>query len=113
MRIMAVSMSSRHHNAHAYWWGAAAAMLLAVTLLRPATLAPFNKVWTKLGLLLFKVISPITLGFVFLTTIVPIGFLMRIIGKDPLRLKKNAGASTYWIERVPPGPAPETMTNQF
>ena len=36
-----------------------------------------------------------------------------ILGKDPLRLRFDRRAATYWIERTPPGPPPETMTNQF
>jgi hypothetical protein len=38
---------------------------------------------------------------------------MRALGKDPLRLRRDPEAKTYWIDREPPGPAPETMTEQF
>ena len=31
----------------------------------------------KLGLVLFKVVNPIVLGLIFVTTIVPIGLVMR------------------------------------
>jgi hypothetical protein len=44
---------------------------------------------------------------------VPAGFLFRLLGKDPLRLKAEPGAPTYWVLRNPPGPAPETMRHQF
>jgi hypothetical protein len=30
-----------------------------------------------------------------------------------LRLRFDPSAESYWIERVPPGPAPETIKNQF
>jgi Saxitoxin biosynthesis operon protein SxtJ len=59
------------------------------------------------------VVNPIVLGLIFLTTIVPIGLIMRACGHDPLRLKRDPQASTYWVKREPPGPAPETMINQF
>ncbi len=34
-------------------------------------------------------------------------------GKDPLRLRFDRQAKTYWIERGPRGPAPDSMKNQF
>ena len=46
-------------------------------------------------------------------TVLPIGLIMRARGKDPLRLKRPSDANTYWIARQPPGPAPETMKDQF
>lgn len=79
----------------------------------PARLAPLNRAWTRLGLLLFKVVNPVVLGVIYLTTIVPIGLLMRLMGRDLLHLKTERQAASYWVERVPPGPAPDTMTRQF
>lgn len=103
--------------AHPYpprWWSVAiAAAFAALAWLRPATLAPLNRLWLRLGLLLSKIVSPVILGLLFFVTITPIALLMRAVGKDPLRLRKNASASSYWISRDPPGPAPDTMKNQF
>jgi hypothetical protein len=39
--------------------------------------------------------------------------ILRLLGKDLLRLRRDPGAPTYWIERNPPGPEPESMANQF
>ena len=78
-----------------------------------AALAPLNRVWLRLGLVLYKVVNPVAMGLVFFTTVVPIGLMMRALGKDPLRLKRDASAASYWIMRDPPGPAPDTMKNQF
>jgi len=89
------------------------ALLLLLGLVAPARLAGLNRAWTRLGLLLFKVVSPIVLGLIFLTTIVPIGLLMRAFGHDPLRRRFEPQASTYWVRREPPGPAPATMIQQF
>ena len=38
---------------------------------------------------------------------------MRAAGKDLLRLKIERDRDSYWIIRQPPGPAPETMKDQF
>jgi hypothetical protein len=43
----------------------------------------------------------------------PIAFVCRMLGKDFLRLAPEPEAGSYWIPRQPPGPAPESMRNQF
>ena len=96
------------------WWAlAVATVFAALALLWTAALAPLNKCWTKLGVLLYRVLSPIVLGLLFYVTVTPIALLMRLLGKDPLRLRRDPDAASYWIERTPPGPAPESMKNQF
>ena len=96
------------------WWALViSGVFAAVAVSRPMLLAGLNRRWMKLGLLLGKVVSPIALGILFYIIITPIGFFMRVIGKDPLRLKLDSSAASYWIPRKPPGPPPDSMTNQF
>ena len=98
----------------ARWWAlAVAAVFAALALLWTAALAPLNKCWTKLGVLLYRVLSPIVLGLLFYVTVTPIALLMRLLGKDPLRLRRDPDAASYWIDRTPPGPAPEYRKNQL
>lgn len=86
---------------------------LLVALALPRVLAPLNRLWLKFGLLLHKIVSPIVLGIMFYGVVTPTGLLMRALGKDPLRLKFERQSASYWIERVPPGPPPESMKDQF
>jgi len=88
-------------------------VFLLVALLVPSALAPFNRLWMRFGLLLHRVVSPIALGIMFFVVITPMGWLMRAMGKDLLRLRRDPHASSYWIERNPPGPAAETFKDQF
>ena len=88
-------------------------VLVVVGLVAPARLALLNRAWTGLGLILFKVVNPVVLGLIYLTTIVPIGLIMRLLGRDLLSMKWDRQATSYWVLREPPGPAPETMVNQF
>ena len=85
----------------------------AFAILKPELLAGPNRLWIKLGLLLGKIVSPIALGIVFYCVVAPIGTLVRLTGKDPLRLKLDPRADSYWIPRKPPGPPPDSMNNQF
>ena len=102
-----------HHAPIRRWPLAVAAMVLAVSLVRPAVLAPANRLWLRLGLLLQRIVSPVVLATVFSGVVTTTGFLARSLGKNPLRLHFDRGARTYWIERRPPGPAPDTMPRQF
>lgn len=82
-------------------------------LVAPSVLAPLNRLWTKLGLLLSTVISPIVLGLIFYTCITPIGLLLRLTGKDLLRLRIEPDTKSYWIVRDPPGPPGDSLDKQF
>ena len=95
------------------WTGGLAGLLLAAGLLRPSLLHPFNLLWLRLGLLLHRVVNPIVMALVFYGTVLPTGLVMRMLGKDLLRLKRQPNADSYWIVRQPHGPAPETMKDQF
>jgi len=102
----------RGHTAW-HWALPLAAAFLVVALTYPKALSPLNKLWLKLGLLLYKVVNPIVLGLLFFLTITPIGLVMRLAGKDFLNLRIDPNSKSYWIERRPPGPPPQTMRNQF
>ena len=95
------------------WAGGLAALFLAAALLRPAILNPLNRVWLKFGLLLHRIVNPVIMALLFYGTVLPTGLVMRALGKDLLRLKRQPDADSYWIVRQPPGPSPETMKDQF
>jgi hypothetical protein len=109
-----VSLVNWWHGGYTWrWTGGTAALFLTATLLYPAVLKPLNRLWFKLGLLLYRVVNPIVMALVFFGTVLPSGLVMRALGKDPLRLKRQPDANSYWIERRPPGPAPKSMKDQF
>lgn len=102
------------HGQPMRWWSIGLAAIFGLlAILKPALLAIPNRLWTRLGVLLGKVVSPIALGVLFYGLIAPMGVVARLIGKDLLRLKLDAAADSYWIRRDPPGPPPKSMTNQF
>ncbi len=79
----------------------------------PRLLAPLNRIWTRLGSFLHCIANFVILTLLFYLVIAPMGLALRLLGKDPLRLRFEPGARSYWIERRPPGPAPETIERQF
>lgn len=95
-----------------YGWLIAGALVGLVAFAAPAWLTPFNKAWMKLGELMGKVVSPVVLGLIFFVLITPIALVARLLGRDELRLRK-ANLTSYWIDRVPPGPAGDSFKNQF
>jgi hypothetical protein len=95
------------------WSVLVGAAFLVVALALPRVLAPLNRLWLRFGLLLHRIVSPIVLGIMFYLVITPIGLFMRAMGKDLLRLKFDQRLPSYWIERVPPGPSPESIKDQF
>jgi predicted membrane metal-binding protein len=102
------------YGASPRWWAGSVAMVFAVVaMFRPTLLAGLNRLWIRLGVLLGKVVSPFALGILFLGVLMPVGAVLRLFGKDPLRLRLDSGADSYWILRQPPGPPPNSMTNQF
>lgn len=95
------------------YWFAVAVAFVVLAFAAPRILAPLNRLWTKFGLLLHMIVSPLILGLLYYVFITPVGFLMRMSGTDPLRLRYEPEAESYWIRRDPPGPAPDTFKNQF
>ena len=96
------------------WWALGLSVVFfGLALVRPAVLRPLNKLWTRFGLLLNKITNPVIMLVLYVLAIVPLGLVMRILGKNPLRLRPDPQAKSYWVEREPPGPDPTTMPNQF
>ena len=73
-------------------------LFFIVSLLKAGLLLPFNIVWMKFGILLGKLISPIVLGTIFFFMFTPVAVIMRLVGRDELRLRLNFQDS-YWIKR--------------
>ena len=62
-------------------------------------LAPLNKLWSKFGIFLGVIVSPIIMGIVYFLVVTPTGIFMRLLGNDLLKMSKEKNTSTYWIKR--------------
>ena len=95
------------------WSLVIAAGFLAAAFVAPRLLAPLNRLWFRFGMLLGHIVSPVVMAIIFYLTVLPTGLVMRLLGKDLLRLRFDPEAESYWIHRDPPGPAPDSLKQQF
>ena len=84
-------------------------IFLILGILNSKILTPFNKVWFRFGIFLGNFIAPIIMGIIFFFVVTPTGLIMRLLGKDLIKLKKNKDKS-YWIEKKN---IKSSMRNQF
>ena len=81
-----------------YILSAICGVFLIITIINADALLPLNKLWMKFGILLGMIVSPIIMGIIFFGIFTPIAILMRLSGRDELRLcfKKK---KSHWINR--------------
>lgn len=80
----------------------------------PMILLPLCKGWLKIGDLLGHVVRPIVLGVIFFGILTPLAILLKLSGRDELRLKRKIDAQTYWVKKQRVSLEKETdFKNQF
>ena len=81
------------------WSFIVAIIFLIMGITKSRFLTPFNIAWIKFGELLGVIISPLIMSLVYFLVVLPIGILMRVLGKDLLSLKFNKNIETYWNKK--------------
>ena len=74
-------------------------VFLILGLINSKILTPLNKSWIKFGELLGRFIAPLVMIVVYFIVLTPLSFLIKILGKDLLKLKFLDTKESYWIER--------------
>jgi hypothetical protein len=78
------------------WWAIGAALgLILVALTVPGLLAIPNRLWTKFGLLLHRIVNPIILAILFFIVFVPMAIWLRVVGRQPIR-RLPPDEETFW-----------------
>jgi predicted membrane metal-binding protein len=94
-----------------YWSLIVSIIFLILGLINSKILSPLNKIWFQFGLLIGKLVSPIIMGLVFFLVVTPTSLLLRLFGKDILKIKKKKKSEkSYWLEK---SGKTTTMKNQF
>lgn len=92
------------------WAGVFAVAFLMAALIRPAVLHSLNIFWIRFGLLLNRIVEPIMTAIVYGVAILPFGLLLKLFKPDMLKMRYDADASTYWVQR---DNVDSSMKNQF
>tara|TARA_Y200000002_G_C22447065_1_gene564710 strand:- start:307 stop:687 length:381 start_codon:yes stop_codon:yes gene_type:complete len=74
-------------------------IFLILGLVNSKILTPLNKAWVKFGELLGKIIAPIVMAGVYFIVLTPISIIVRLFGKDLLKVKFSDKSKSYWIKR--------------
>ncbi len=83
-------------------WAIVVAGLLTIpALVLPKSLRPLYKIWMTAGHILGWINTRIILSIIFYGLFTPMGLVMRLFGKDPMRRQFESAASTYRITRQP------------
>jgi predicted acyltransferase len=64
--------------------------------LRPSWFRGYYRFSMRLGFVVSQAMGFVALVFFFLFILTPVGFILRLAGKDPLQLKRPADATTFW-----------------
>ncbi len=97
------------------WWSSGIALAFAaLALFYPVALRPLNRAWFLFGLLLGQIVAPLVVTLVYVLVVAPTGVLMRLLGKDPLHLKRPPSPpATFWHDRNGGDRKMGSMKNQF
>jgi hypothetical protein len=74
------------------------AALAVVAALRPRWFRGYYRFSAKLGFGLSQAAGRALLALIFFIVVTPLGLVLRMLGQDPLHLRRPAGAESYWSE---------------
>jgi hypothetical protein len=111
---IAALLAHRHgHTLRERIFAAGALLLFTTALLRPGLLHPLNALLSRAAGPIGRVVQAVLMTILFYCVFTPFGLFLRLLRKDLLRLSRSNLVDSYWQPRIPPGPPPESMLNQF
>lgn len=84
----------RGHSLPAWVLAGCGVTLVLMGIIAPAALGPVRASWIKVGRAISKVTTPIVLGVVYFGVVMPLGLLLSLWGRNPLRHRAREGS--YW-----------------
>ncbi len=76
-----------------------ALIFLILGLINSKMLTPLRKAWMKFGEFLGRIISPVVMGLVYFVVLTPLSIVVRMFGRDLLKVKFLGNSKSYWIKR--------------
>jgi hypothetical protein len=99
--FLIVALLPLWRRAEPRWWAiGVAAAFFGLALVWPRALAPLNRLWLRIGLLMHRVVNPVVMGAIYYLVVTPFGLVMRRVrGELAVRSQPDSTLSTYWITR--------------
>jgi hypothetical protein len=72
------------------------AFLAVAAALRPRWFRGYYRFTAKVGFGISQLAGRAVLALFFFIIVMPLGLALRMVGKDPLRLRRPAGVESYW-----------------
>ena len=72
------------------------ALIAICASLRPRWFRSYHLFSMRLGFVVSRVLGRILLTLFFLFVLTPVGWILRLLGKDLLQLKRRSNATTHW-----------------
>ena len=80
------------------------AVLAIAALLQPRWFRGYHLFSMRLGFASSRILGRVLLTLFFIFIVTPMGWVLRLAGKDPLQLKRPVDAETYWQKAKECGP---------
>ena len=100
---LAVSLWTRGSFPAIGYAAAIGGLLAMVGIVWPRALRPLLVAISVVTSPLVLLVHDLVLSLAFFVVIVPVGLVFRLFGRDPLHLKIDRGAGTYWQPKKQPG----------
>ena len=88
----------RGRMVHVAVFASFAGVLVLIGLLVPVAARAFHRFWMALAGILGYINSRIILSLLYYAVFTPVGFVRRLLGRDPMR-RRGPAEPSYWIQR--------------
>ncbi len=93
--------------------GGVGGALVALGLVAPVLLGPLRRGWMTGAFVMGFVMTRVILTAAWVLIFIPIGLVMRALGKTPLARRLDPSAESYWIARDDGGPDRDQLERYF
>jgi hypothetical protein len=94
-------------------WGALSALSLVVVFAAPSLWLSIWRVWMRVAMAISTAITVAILGLCYGLIFAPVGFFMRLAGRDALDASWNRKKDSYWVPREPVEPSLDRYRKQY
>lgn len=88
-----------HNNHMKIWFVLIGTLFLVIVFTKSQFLEPLNRIWTGIGIILGKIVTPIIMGILYFSVFFLMSIIAKLLKKDFLRLKPEPNVKTYWITK--------------